>query len=50
VWWMHYFHHSDVLNNGLGLYSIVGIPLLQHILSLVDVTMGTKACTILEAK
>jgi hypothetical protein len=34
-----------LLSNGLGLLSIVGFPWLQHIQSLADVTMVTKAYT-----
>jgi hypothetical protein len=26
VWWMHYLHHSALLNNGLGLFTIAGFP------------------------
>jgi hypothetical protein len=42
--WMHYQHHSALLNNGLGVCSIVGFTLLHHIPSLADVTMETKVC------
>jgi hypothetical protein len=40
--WMHYLHHSAFLNNGLGLFSIVGFPWLHHILSLADIALETK--------
>jgi hypothetical protein len=50
VKWMHYLHHSAMLNNGLELFSIVGLPWLHHIPSLADVTMETKACTVLYGK
>jgi hypothetical protein len=49
VWWMHYPHHLASLNNGLGLFSIVGFPWLHHTSSLADVTMEIKACTLPEA-
>jgi hypothetical protein len=42
---MHYLHNSAFLNNGLRLFSIVGVPWLQHIPSLADVSMETKVCT-----
>jgi hypothetical protein len=42
VWWMHYLHHSALLKNELGLFSIVGFPRLHHTTSLADVTMKIK--------
>jgi hypothetical protein len=50
VRWMHYLHHSALLNGGFRLFSIVGFSWLHHILSLVDVIMGNKACTVLLSK
>jgi hypothetical protein len=47
---MHYLHHSALLDNGLGLFSIVGFPWLHHTPSLADVTTETKACTLLQGK
>jgi hypothetical protein len=35
--------HSTLLNNGLGLFSIVEFPWLFHITSSADVTMKNKA-------
>jgi hypothetical protein len=32
-----------------GLFSIIGFPRIQHTSSLADVTMDTKACTLLKA-
>jgi hypothetical protein len=43
--WMHC--HSALLNNGLGLISIVCFPWLHHIPSLADITTETKACIFL---
>jgi hypothetical protein len=31
--WIQYVHHSALLNNGLGLFSIVGLSWLHHIRS-----------------
>jgi hypothetical protein len=45
VRWLHYLQHSALLDNELGLFSIVGFPWLQHTPSLVDLTMEIKACT-----
>jgi hypothetical protein len=45
--WMHYLHHSALFKNEMGLFSIVGFPWLHHIPSLADVTMESKACTLL---
>jgi hypothetical protein len=42
---MQYLQHSALLNNGLGLFSIVGFPKLHHTPSLTDITMETKTCT-----
>jgi hypothetical protein len=42
---MYYPQHSALLNNGLGLFSIVGFPWLDHIPSLADFAMETKVCT-----
>jgi hypothetical protein len=49
VRWMHYPYHSALLNNGMGLFSIIGFPRIQHTSSLADVTMDIKACTLLKA-
>jgi hypothetical protein len=35
-----------LLNSGMGLFSIVGFPLLYHIPYLADVTVDIKACTL----
>jgi hypothetical protein len=35
LWWMHYLQYSGVLNNGLGLFSVVGSSSLHHTQSLV---------------
>jgi hypothetical protein len=43
--WMHYLHHSALLNNGLGLFSIVGFTWLHHIPSLANFATETKVCT-----
>jgi hypothetical protein len=29
--WMHYLHHSAMLNNRLGLFRFLGFPRLHHI-------------------
>jgi hypothetical protein len=50
VRWMQYLHHSALLNNGLGLFSIVWFPWLHHIQYFADVTMETNACTLLKGK
>jgi hypothetical protein len=42
---MQYLNHSALLNNELGLFSIVGFPWLHHITSLADGTMETMVCT-----
>jgi hypothetical protein len=49
VRWMHYLHHSALLNNELGLFSTVGFPWLHHTPPLADVTMEIKACTLPKA-
>jgi hypothetical protein len=60
--WVQYLHHSALLNNGLGLVSIVVFPWLHHIpslalpnnvlglVSIADETMETKTCGLLWSK
>jgi hypothetical protein len=43
--WIHYLHQSALLNDGLGLLSVVSFPWLHHIPSIADVTMETKVYT-----
>jgi hypothetical protein len=47
---MQYLHHSALLDNGLGLFSIAGFPWSHHMQYLADVVMETKACTLLSNK
>jgi hypothetical protein len=47
VSWIHYLPYSALLNNRLGLFSIVGFPWVHHIPPLTNVTMDTNACTLL---
>jgi hypothetical protein len=49
VRWMHYLHHLALLNNGLGLFSIVGFPWLHCASSLADVSVEIKTCDLPKA-
>jgi hypothetical protein len=42
---MHYLYYSALLNNGFGVFSIVGLPWLHRTKSLTDFIMETKVCT-----
>jgi hypothetical protein len=44
VWWIHYLHHSALLSNGLGLFSVFGFPWLHHTPYLANITMEIKVC------
>jgi hypothetical protein len=50
VRWIQNLHYSALLNNGLGLFSIVGVISLHHIQSLAYVTMQTRPCSLLSSK